>query len=140
MRTLLVALITIIALSNAGAEIVVITSQDTGVTELTRYELNRYYTYKLKRWHNGTPLRIVHMRKKSPIYTEFVKTVLDIQPGYYERRMQRLYSTGRVEKPTVVNDATEMQVFVATTIGALGYTDSEVLYNSGYGLTVLRIH
>jgi hypothetical protein len=76
---------------------------------------------RLRRWDDGTPVRVFVLSDRDPAHREFSKKLLGVFPHQLRRSWDRTVFSGLGQAPTEVEDEAEMLRRVAETPGAVGY-------------------
>jgi len=101
-----------------------IAHKDVDKSAVTRNEARLYYTMRLKKWPDGTLVKVYVLPDNHALHRRFANEVLNLYPYQLRRVWDRQLFSGTGQAPTVVASEAEMRQRVATTPGALGYTDA----------------
>ncbi|WP_241737540.1 substrate-binding domain-containing protein [Neptunicella marina] len=96
-------------------------NQTVPVTDLTPAQLRRIFTMRQTQWPNGEPIKVVVFKSQDPLHQQFAKNVLQLFPYQLERIWNRLIYSGQGERPVEVDSSVQMQRFISTHPGAIGY-------------------
>lgn len=96
---------------------------DVDTNAVTRNEARLYFTMRLKKWPNGTLVKVYVLPDNDPLHRRFANEVLNLYPYQLRRVWDRQLFSGTGQAPTVVSSEEEMRRRVATTPGAIGYAD-----------------
>lgn len=129
-RITLLALILLLAPLPFGAisaahAVEIVCNRDVSVTQMSRMELQAFFTMRLRSWPDGHPIRVFVLPDNAPAHAEFSKRILDMFPYQLRRYWDRLVFSGTGQAPTELNSLSEMYDRVATTPGAIGYLPNE---------------
>jgi hypothetical protein len=114
-----------------------IVNRDAGIASLTRNEARLYLTMRLRQWPNGTQVRLFVLPDDDALHQRFVNAVLGLFPYQLRRVWDRQIFTGTGQAPVNVSSVDEMIQRVASTPGALGYTESMV---ANPGVRMVEVH
>jgi hypothetical protein len=112
------------AMSSAKA-VEIVCNRDVPVIQMSRMELQAFFTMRLRSWPDGAPTRVFVLPDNAPAHAEFSKRILDMFPYQLRRYWDRLVFSGTGQAPTELNSLSEMYDRVASTPGAIGYLPSE---------------
>ena len=90
-------------------------------TELSEETVRALFTMRLRRWSDGTPVRVFVLPDRHPLHKDFAKKILGVFPHQLRRAWDRLVFSGTGQAPREVSDETEMLDRVSKTPGAVGY-------------------
>lgn len=93
---------------------------------LDRFAIQRIFTRKIIRWPNGQYINVFIKPIHSIEHRDFVKTVLQITPYYFEQQLEEQTYTGRSTSVTEVPNDQQMLVKISSTPGAIGYINYEI--------------
>lgn len=94
---------------------------DLKQTELSEETVRALFTMRLRRWSDGTPVRVFVLPDRHPLHKAFAKKILGVFPHQLRRAWDRLVFSGTGQAPREVSDETEMLDRVSKTAGAVGY-------------------
>jgi len=92
-------------------------------TAVTRNQARLYLTMRLKKWPDGTLVKVYVLPDNHPLHRRFANEVLNLYPYQLRRVWDRQLFSGTGQAPTVVSTEAEMRARVAATPGAIGYAD-----------------
>jgi ABC-type phosphate transport system substrate-binding protein len=98
-----------------------IANPGVGVDRLSAERVRSYFTMRLRRWPDGTPVRVFVLPDDNPVHRDFSKKILHVLPHQLRRAWDRLVFAGTGQAPTQVETQEEMLNRVAETPGAVGY-------------------
>jgi len=96
-------------------------------TELSKSTLQAIFGMRLRKWPNGTPIKVFILSDEHPLHIEFCKLILNAFPHQLKRAWNRLVYSGTGQAPIEVASTEQMLVRIATTSGAIGYIDRSLL-------------
>ena len=99
----------------------VITSPEHAQQALDRGFIQAAFTMRLRRWPDGSPVRVFVLPDTDPAHAEFSREELGTYPYVLRGIWDRLVFTGTGFAPTVVSTEEEMSRRVRSTPGAIGY-------------------
>lgn len=102
----------------------VIANPSTPVSELSQLEIRAIYTSRLKRWEDGTEIKVFVLPQADPTHQKFCKSVLEALPHQLQAVWNRMVYSGMGRPPTEVQSEEEMITRVSQTPGAIGYTEN----------------
>ena len=103
-------------------------------------QLNRIYAMQLKRWADGTPIRVFALSSQAPLHRTFVIDYFGMRAHQLDRLWQRLLYSGTGRAPMRVADEAEMMALVAKTPGAIGYVDESTTVSDAVVMTLGDAH
>ncbi len=83
--------------------------------------LRAMFTMRLRKWPDGTPVRVFVLPDKDPVHRAFSKNVLGVLPHRLRRVWDRAVFSGTGQAPTEVRNEAEILDRVSSTPGAVGY-------------------
>jgi hypothetical protein len=98
-----------------------IANPQLGLQSLERDTLRSMFIMRLRRWDDGTPVRVFVLSDRDPAHREFSKKLLGVFPHQLRRSWDRTVFSGLGQAPTEVEDEAEMLKRVAETPGGVGY-------------------
>jgi hypothetical protein len=105
----------------AGAEVTIITSPEHAAGSLDRTFVQAAFTMRVRRWPDGTPVRVFVLPDADEVHARFSREQLGTYPYVLRDIWDRLVYTGTGFAPTVVATEAEMRRRVRATPGAIGY-------------------
>jgi hypothetical protein len=81
------------------------------------------FSMRVTRWTNSQPIHVFVLPGDHPLHQQFVKNVLKLFPHQLQSAWDRMVYSGTGVAPTVVSSVAEMRARIASTPGAIGYTD-----------------
>lgn len=81
------------------------------------------FSMRVTRWTNSQPIHVFVLPGDHPLHQQFVKSVLKLFPHQLQSAWDRMVYSGTGVAPTVVSSVAEMRARIASTPGAIGYTD-----------------
>jgi len=121
----LAAMVAFATNSVAGApqEIEVIVNPDVQNETLSIGRLRVIFSMRVTRWTNSQPIHVFVLPGNHPLHQLFVKSVLKLFPHQLQSAWDRMVYSGTGVAPTVVSSEDEMRARIASTPGAIGYTE-----------------
>jgi hypothetical protein len=102
-----------------AAELIVNPIQD--VKSLDRETVRSMFTMRLRRWQDGTPVKVFVLPDRHELHREFSKKVLGVFPHQLRRAWDRMVFSGLGQAPVETADEEDMLKRVSETPGAVGY-------------------
>ncbi len=102
---------------------------------LPAFNLRAVFTSRMRRWPDGTPVKLVSYHYDNPIFIQ-VCSQMNIYPINFKRAWNMVIYSGGGEGPIFVNDKEEMIKVVKSTPGAIGYIEK---VEKGDEINVLQI-
>ena len=109
------------ALPAFAGSVKVITSPEHARQALDRGFVQAAFTMRLRRWPDGSPVRVFVLPDADPAHAQFSREELGTYPYVLRSIWDRLVFTGTGFAPTVVASEEEMWRRVRSTPGAIGY-------------------
>ncbi len=81
---------------------------------------------RLRRWEDGTPIKVFVLADDNPLHMSFTKNVLGIFAHQLRKNWDRRLYSGLGLVPFRVDSEEEMRRLVRQTPGAIGYLTNEV--------------
>jgi len=98
----------------------------TDLTTVQTRKVRAVFSMRLRRWPDGTAVRVFVMPDQNPIHQQFSKEILGVLPYRLRRAWDRAVFSGTGQAPTEVRDETEMLDRISATPGAVGYVSEGV--------------
>ena len=92
--------------------------------------LRAIFGMRLRKWEDGSPIRVFVMSDEHPLHITFAKRVLHVFPYQLRAAWNRLVFSGTGEEPTLVRSEQKMRVVIGTTPGAIGYLSRPMIDES----------
>lgn len=99
----------------------VITSPEHAQQALDRGFVQGAFTMRVRRWPDGSPVRVFVLPDTDPLHVQFSRDELGTFPYVLRNLWDRLVYTGTGLAPTQVQSEQEMREKVQSTPGAIGY-------------------
>ena len=96
-------------------------------TELSKSTLQAIFGMRLRKWSNGTPIKVFILSDENPLHIQFCKLILNAFPHQLKRAWNRLVYSGTGQAPIEVASTEQMLARIANTPGAIGYIDRSLL-------------
>jgi len=109
-----------IARSPQEVEVIVNPDVQNEVLSVSRL---RVISMRVTRWTNSQPIHVFVLPGDHPLHQQFVKSVLKLFPHQLQSAWDRMVYSGTGVAPTVVSSVDEMRARIASTPGAIGYTE-----------------
>lgn len=103
-----------------------IAHQGTGVETLTRNEARLFFTMRLKNWPDGTRVKVFVLPDNNELHRRFANELLGLYPYQLRRVWDRQIFSGTGQAPITLTNEQEVLDRIATTPGAIGYTEALV--------------
>lgn len=140
---LLLVLSSVASPLETGPAVDVIVSPALTSTKLDRRLLRAVFTMRLRRWPDGSPIRVFVLPDDDPLSDQFYRERLGMYSYVLRRVWDRMVFTGTGLAPTIVQTEREMIERVRSTPGAIGYvrkrelseSDARLLHSTGMRLT-----
>jgi len=85
---------------------------------------------RLRKWEDGSPIRVFVMPDDHPLHISFSKNVLHVFPYQLRAAWNRLVFSGTGEEPIIVKSEQKMRAIVGATPGAIGYLSRSMIDES----------
>lgn len=139
---LLLVLSSVASPLETGPAVDVIVSPALTSTKLDRRLLRAVFTMRLRRWPDGSPIRVFVLPDDDPLSDQFYRERLGMYSYVLRRVWDRMVFTGTGLAPTIVQTEREMIERVRSTPGAIGYvrkrelseSDARLLHSTGMRL------
>jgi len=95
--------------------------------ELSKSTLQAIFGMRLRKWPNGTPIKVFILSDEHTSHIGFCKLILNVFPHQLRRAWNRLVYSGTGQVPIEVASMEQMLARIATTSGAIGYIDRSLL-------------
>lgn len=102
---------------------VIIVHPSVAVEALSRDEVCEIFAMRRRTWPTGVPIQVFVLPDDHPLHQAFCKKLLGVYPHQLRRIWDRGVFSGTGQAPIEVDTLEEMQKRIATTEGAIGYTD-----------------
>ena len=110
-----------VAIAAEEFPVVVINSVANPKTILLPNTLRAIFGMRLKKWEDGTPIKVFVLPDKHPLHIEFSKNILGVFPYQLRNAWDRMVFSGTGEEPFQVATEQQMRDRVGSTSGAIGY-------------------
>jgi ABC-type phosphate transport system substrate-binding protein len=101
----------------------VIVNPGVAQERLTADSVRALFTLRLRRWGEGSLVRVFVLPDRHPVHQSFVKKVLGVLPQQLRTAWDRMVFSGTGQAPVEVADEAQMRDWVASTPGAIGYVE-----------------
>lgn len=112
--------------SKAYADVAVIVSANSTATA-SPAEISRIFLGKLKKFNNGSSVKVINAKKGSDIRTVFDKKALGKTPSQSKAYWSKLIFSGKANPPTELGSDSEIKAQVASADNVIGYIDSSAV-------------
>lgn len=92
--------------------------------------LRAIFGMRLRKWEDGSPIRVFVMPDDHPLHISFSKNVLHVFPYQLRAAWNRLVFSGTGEEPIIVKSEQKMRAIVGATPGAIGYLSRSMIDES----------
>lgn len=97
---------------------------------LSQNALNAIFGMRLRKWQDGSPIKVYVLPDDNPLHVRFVKNILRVFPYQLRLSWDRLVFSGTGEEPIKVDSEQQMRALVGSTPGAIGYLSQSMIDNS----------
>lgn len=101
--------------------VVVANSATHSTTFLSKNALNAIFGMRLRKWEDGSSIRVYVLPDEHPLHVAFSKHVLRVFPYQLRNAWDRLVFSGTGEEPVRVTSEQQMRDVLSITPGAIGY-------------------
>ncbi len=129
----LLGIIFVFFASMAPAEnipIVVVNAATGSPPLLSRNALGAIFGMRLRKWNDGSPIRVFVLPDENPLHIAFSKYVLKVFPYQLRSAWDRLVFSGTGEEPIILKSEQQMRSVVGSTPGAIGYLSRSMIDES----------
>lgn len=96
-------------------------------TNLSRSTLSAIFGMRLKKWKDGSPIKVFVLPNNHPLHIAFSKNILRVFPYQLRNAWDRLVFSGTGEEPIQVSTEQQMREKVSSTPGAIGYLSGSMI-------------
>lgn len=114
----------------AWCDSVVIANPRVPLNHIDRDTLRAVFSMRLRTYPDDSPITVVVLPDRNPLHQAFAKRRLNLYPHQLRRTWDRLVFTGLGQAPRQVESANAMRHMVATTPGAIGYLEEDMIDDS----------
>lgn len=107
-------------------EIDVVVHSSVSQPKMPRNTLRAIFGMRLRKWPDGSAVKVFVLRDDAFLHTQFSKTILHMFPYQLRRAWDRQVYSGTGQAPNEVASIEEMREKVAGTPGAVGYLPGTV--------------
>lgn len=97
---------------------------------LSQNAITAIFGMRLRKWEDGSPIKVFVMPDGNPIHIAFSKYVLRVFPYQLRSAWNRLVFSGTGEEPMIVESEEKMREAISSTPGAIGYLSRSMLNES----------
>lgn len=101
--------------------VVVVNSTAYPDTFLSQNAITAIFGMRLRKWEDGSPIKVFVMPDGNPVHIAFSKYVLHVFPYQLRSAWNRLVFSGTGEEPIIVESEEKMREVIGSTPGAIGY-------------------
>jgi ABC-type phosphate transport system substrate-binding protein len=101
--------------------VIVMNTMTSPTPALSKSALNAIFGMRLRRWEDGSPVKVYVLPDDHPLHVAFSKQVLRVFPYQLRNAWDRLVFSGTGEEPVRMASEQQMRNVVGTTPGAIGY-------------------
>jgi ABC-type phosphate transport system substrate-binding protein len=94
---------------------------------LSRNALSAIFGMRLRKWEDGSTIKVFVLPDEHPLHIAFSKHVLRVFPYQLRNAWDRLVFSGTGEEPIRVASEQQMRAVLSTTPGAIGYLNSSMI-------------
>lgn len=123
-------------LSPLAAAQSVVVNKALAADTVSHETLRSIMSMRLRAWDDGTPVRVFVLPDQHPLHQQFCKRVLGLFPHQLRRTWDRLVYAGLGQAPVEVATQQEMRRLVASTPGAIGYLEKDMIDDSVRRITI----
>ena len=110
---------------------IVVVNAATGAPPLlSRNALGAIFGMRLRKWNDGSPIRVFVLPDENPLHIAFSKYVLKVFPYQLRSAWDRLVFSGTGEEPIILKSEQQMRSVVGSTPGAIGYLSRSMIDES----------
>ena len=99
---------------------------ETNLPAMTTQKVRAIFSMRLRRWSDGTPVRVFVLLDQNQLHQQFTKKILGVLPYRLRRAWDRAVFSGTGQAPTEVRNEEEMLDRISATPGAVGYVSDGV--------------
>ena len=129
LKMTIVWLLLTLMMNNASAEVVIVVSTDSPITNLSRAELTDIYTGRMNSLSSGQKIVPIDQKENSSAYSRFYNDYLEFTVAQIKVHWSKLIFSGRGQPPRTVADEKAMAEFVAKHPNAIGYLSADQVDN-----------
>jgi ABC-type phosphate transport system substrate-binding protein len=109
------------------APTVVVNSVTNPKAFLSKSALSAIFGMRLRKWEDGSPIKVFVLPDDDPLHIAFSKYVLRVFPYQLRSAWDRLVFSGTGEEPIKVKSEQQMRTVVGSTPGAIGYLSKSMI-------------
>lgn len=109
------------------APTVVVNSVTNPKVFLSKSALSAIFGMRLRKWEDGSPIKVFVLPDDDPLHIAFSKYVLRVFPYQLRSAWDRLVFSGTGEEPIKVKSEQQMRTVVGSTPGAIGYLSKSMI-------------
>lgn len=123
----LLAFFVISAVPAENFSVVVVNPTIHQKTFLSQSALSAIFRMRLRKWEDGTPIKVFVLPDDNPVHIAFSKNILNAFPYQLRSAWDRLVFSGTGEEPVRVKSEKQMRLLVGSTPGAIGYLSRSMI-------------
>lgn len=97
---------------------------------ISRSALGAIFGMRLRKWEDGSPIKVFVLPDDSPTHIAFSKNVLKVFPYQLRSAWDRLVFSGTGEEPIILKSEQQMRAVIGSTPGAIGYLSRSMIDDS----------
>ncbi len=113
--------------AKALAEVVIITSKDSDINEVSKNQIKKIYLGKLRSLSSDTPVKPIDQRIDSKVRQEFLEKVLSKSDKQIQAYWSVRIFTGRGIPPKVVKNDKEVKSWIKANPNSIGYVSKNAV-------------
>lgn len=94
---------------------------------LSQNALGAIFGMRLRKWEDGSPIKVFVLPDENPLHISFSKYVLHVFPYQLRSAWDRLVFSGTGEEPVKVTTEQQMRSVIGSTPGAIGYLSRRMI-------------
>lgn len=110
--------------------VVVVNSATSADILISQNALSAIFGMRLRKWEDGSPIRVFVLPDDNPLHVTFSKYVLRVFPYQLRLAWDRLVFSGTGDGPIKVKSEQQMRAIVGSTPGAIGYLSKSMINDS----------
>jgi ABC-type phosphate transport system substrate-binding protein len=107
--------------------VVVVNSATDPKGFLSQSVLCAIFGMRLRKWEDGSPIKVFVFPDENPLHIAFSKYVLRVFPYQLRSAWDRLVFSGTGEEPVKVKTEQQMHSIISSTPGAIGYLSKPMI-------------
>lgn len=107
--------------------VVIVNSAINSQGFLSQNALGAIFGMRLRKWEDGSPIKVFVLPDENPLHISFSKYVLHVFPYQLRSAWDRLVFSGTGEEPVKVTTEQQMRSVIGSTPGAIGYLSRSMI-------------